>query len=281
VLRSVSEAIPAIVGADGLYRFVNSTFERWIGMSRDQIIGRGIRDVLGQAEHERSLPWIEQAMAGKPVNFEREYAGRKSTRHLAVSYFPLQTDDGSPDGFVSVAQDITTHRQEALRLLRLSQRDALTGLLNRAGFEAEVEHQVSANGGAALALLYIDLDRFKQVNDQHGHAVGDQVLQVFSQRLQGLVRLTDTVARLGGDEFTVVLSGLRKPAHANAVADKILAAAHAPFELGTLLVRIGASVGVALGAGAGEDWRTLLARGDAMLYRAKQAGRGRRMGESG
>jgi diguanylate cyclase (GGDEF)-like protein/PAS domain S-box-containing protein len=276
-LRSVTEAIPAIVavvGTDGRYRFVNSAFERWRGLPREQIVGRSLLEVLGHEDHLRSQPWIDRVLAGETVSFERSYA----QRHLALTYIPLRLDDGRIDGFVGVGQDITQHKQEEMRLLQLSQRDPLTGLLNRAGFEEHLAASIASGGGPQLALLYIDLDHFKPVNDTHGHPVGDRLLQAFAQRLRTLVRPTDAVARLGGDEFTVVLSGVREALHAQRIADKVIAAAAAPFEVDTLQLRIGASVGVAIGVDAQNDWRELVARADTLLYRAKQSGRGRQAG---
>ena len=281
-LRSVTEAIPAtvaVVGVDGRYRFVNSGFERWSGSHRGSIVGRTLQEVLGRTEHERSRPWIERVLAGETVNFEKEYTGRTVARHLAISYVPLWLDSGEVDGFIAVAQDITLHKQEEVRLLHLTQRDTLTGLLNRAGFEQYLESKLREEGSAqTLALLYVDLDHFKPVNDTHGHPVGDEVLRLFAERLLNTVRPTDAVARLGGDEFAIALAGVREGANANAVADKVIAAAQAPFEVGPLVVSIGASVGVAFGADSAVGWRDLVARADAMLYRAKAAGRGQHAG---
>jgi len=282
-LRSVTEAIPAIiavVGADGRYRFVNSAFERWCGARRESIVGRTLPEVLGRSDHERTRPWVEQALAGETVSFERDYPGRGSATHLALSYIPLRLEDGSVDGFVGVAQDISQHRQEEVRLLQLTQRDALTGLLNRAGFEAVLDQRLKEGIGETLALLYIDLDHFKPVNDQHGHPVGDQLLQQFAQRLLRVVRPTDAVARLGGDEFAIVLTGVREPDHAQRVADKVVAAASQPFEVGALRLSVGTSVGVAFRADPATGWRDLVARADTMLYRAKEGGRGRHSGAS-
>ena len=282
-LRSITETIPAIVavvGADGRYRFVNSGFERWCGAPRDSIVGRSLTEVLGRTEYERSRPWVERALKGETVKFEKDYPGRSSARHLAITYIPLWLDNGEVDGFVGVAQDITLHKQEELRLLQLTQQDPLTGLLNRSGFEQYLESRLSEGGGPSLALLCIDLDHFKPVNDRYGHPAGDRVLQLFAQRLRALVRPTDAVARLGGDEFAVVLPGLREGGNARSVADKIIAAASAPFELGSLRIGVGASVGVAYGADPAAGWRDLLTRADAMLYRAKESGRGRQAGVS-
>ena len=186
--------------------------------------------------------------------------------------------NGGVDGFVGMAQDITQHRQEEVRLLQLTQRDALTGLLNRAGFEEHLKRSVHDGGIASLALLYIDLDHFKRINDEYGHPMGDQVLQQFAQRLGRLVRPTDAVSRLGGDEFAIVLAGIHEIGNARTVADKVIDAAHIPFDIGALRLSIGASIGVAFGAEAGDGWRALIERADANLYRAKAAGRGRQAG---
>lgn len=281
-LRSVTEAIPAlvaVVGADGRYRFVNSAFERWSGRPREALIGCTMAQVLGPREHQRSLPWIERALAGETVSFEKEFGPHDAVQHLSISYIPLIVENGEVDGFVAVAFDITQHKQEEGRLLELAERDPLTGLMNRAGFERFTETRLAqARPGHMLALIYVDLDHFKPVNDRHGHAVGDVLLQQFAQRMSAVVRPSDAVARLGGDEFAIALIGVRERRHAEAVAAKLIAAASAPFEVDGLQLRIGASAGVAFAGDAGFDLRQLIAEADARLYEAKAAGRGRHVG---
>lgn len=278
-LSAVIESIPAnvsIVDRNGHVRFVNSSFERWCGTTRDQLVGTPLVQVLGHEDYERSRPWIERVTAGETVSFEKAYPTRRDGAHMAVTYVPLWGEDEQTDGFVQIAQDISQHRFEEGRLLQLSQRDPLTGLLNRSGFEGYMDRQVTAGEGETLAMLCIDLDRFKPVNDLWGHAAGDKLLQQFAQRLGALVRPADAVARLGGDEFAVVLAGITDPRHASAVADKMIAAASQPFEVNSVELTIGASVGVAWGVKPGEPWSALVEAADAMLYKAKGAGRGRR-----
>jgi diguanylate cyclase (GGDEF)-like protein/PAS domain S-box-containing protein len=281
-LRSVADAMPAIVSVldeQGRYRFVNAAFERWYGQPAANALGLDAREVLGEAEYARRAPWIERALAGETVTFDLAYPG--SATHQAISYIPLRLPDGRTEGMVVVGQDVTGHKREAARLLQLAQHDPLTGLLNRAGFEQALQSMRDMAEGRGVALLYIDMDRFKPVNDRHGHAVGAQLLKIFAQRLLGLVRPTDAVARLGGDEFGVALIGLRDPSNADFVADKLLAAAHEPFIIERLRLQVGASVGVAYAAQAPDDWQALLAIADAQLLRAKAGGRGRRLSTAG
>jgi diguanylate cyclase (GGDEF)-like protein/PAS domain S-box-containing protein len=281
-LRSVAEAIPAgvaVVSADARYRFVNNAFERWCGKPRADILGRTAPEVLGEAEFRRRWPWAQRALAGEAVTFTLDYPGIEGNAYLSLNYVPLHLDSGAVDGFVVVTQDVTGHKREEVRLLELARRDPLTGLLNRAGLEQHLERDVLADGGSSIAVLYIDLDHFKPVNDRHGHPAGDQLLMLFAQRLRKLVRPIDAVARLGGDEFAIVLLGIQEPSRAQLVADKVLAAAHEPFHVGTQMLRIGASVGVAHGVDKSHGWRELIGRADAQLLIAKAAGRGRLMVE--
>jgi len=277
ILRLVTEAIPAtvvVVGADGRYHFANGAFERYCGLPRDQIIGHTAVQVLGAAEVARRRPYMQRAFAGESVTFELDYATPEGTTWLELSCIPLRLAGHGVDGFVGIAQDITAQRREQDRLTALSQRDPLTGLLNRAGFEQFLERQVEAGLGATLGLLYIDLDRFKPVNDQHGHGVGDRLLQAVARRLTALVRPTDAVARLGGDEFVILLCNAGALAHSDAVADKVVAAIGEPFDVDAQVLRIGASVGVAFGVAPAADRGELIRRADAALYRAKASGRG-------
>lgn len=277
ILKAVSEAIPAtvvVVDAEGRYRFANRAFERYVGLNRDQILGRRAIDVLGAEEVARRKPYMAQAYSGNAVEFTLDYPSDKGTRWFALSCVPLKVD-GVVDGFVGIGQDVTQQHLEHARLSHLAETDPLTGLLNRAGFERGVEMLMHADAPAPLALLYIDLDHFKPVNDRYGHPVGDRLLQLFAERLKHSVRTTDIVARLGGDEFAVLLPGVTDKAQALIVADKVLAAAGQAFAIDGRSLAVSASIGIAIGLQPQLGWRELVARADANLYRAKAAGRGR------
>jgi len=277
-LSLVAESIPstvAIVGVSGTYTFVNGAFSRACGRPRDQIIGLTAREVLGEAEFERRWPWMQRAFAGESVMFELDYQRREGTRYWSISYIPLLNGDGMNDGFVVVTNDVTSQRLESQRLVELSQRDPMTQLLNRAGLEVFLQAAVTDGRSEAMAILYVDLDNFKPVNDNYGHAAGDEVLRLFAKRLLSLVRPSDAVARLGGDEFAIALVALPGEETADLVAAKVLAAAQEAFRVGNHAIRVGASVGVAFGVDPTSGWMELVERADEMLLTAKAAGKGR------
>ena len=170
--------------------------------------------------------------------------------------------------------DITERKRVEAALQQVAQYDSLTGAANRALLEDRLR-QASARSrrdATAVAVLYVDVDRFKEVNDTLGHAAGDALLREKTARLRGCMRESDTVARIGGDEFVVLLEGLKSPADAERVAEKIVAAAREPFAVDGRALRSSVSVGVAFGRG---EWSAeeLVRRADSALYAAKQAGR--------
>ncbi len=276
-LNAVIESIPAMVAVVDpqlRYRLVNQAYERWLARPRTEIVDHTVQDCMSGREYEDALPFVQRALAGETVTYSL-YLPAAQTKHVGVTLVPLRLEDGSSTGFICIAQDATAQREEQDRLLLLSERDPLTALLNRAGFERFLTIKVEHGDGYACGLLYIDLDRFKPINDAHGHAVGDEVLREFASRIRTAVRPSDAVARLGGDEFAVVLSGLREPEDAAVVAQKIVELARLPFVVGEQVLLLSASVGVAVNADVEGGWQGLVRRADALLYKAKHAGRAR------
>jgi diguanylate cyclase (GGDEF)-like protein len=156
----------------------------------------------------------------------------------------------------------------------LARLDPLTGLPNRLLFRDRLAQAVQriGRGDYGVALIFIDLDGFKAVNDRYGHAAGDRLLELVAGRLRGVARRTDTVARLGGDEFTIILEGVRHPDDAARVAEQALLSLRRPFELGGIAIGLGASLGVAFALDAAELPDLLTRRADAAMYRAKARG---------
>jgi len=161
-------------------------------------------------------------------------------------------------------------------VVRSSQRDALTDTPNRALMRDRLECAIAMarRHRTRIAMVFLDLDHFKQINDTLGHAVGDQVLQLVARRLESVVRDSDTVSRHGGDEFLVLLTGISRASDAAQIADKIIAALSAPSRVGGHVLRLSASVGVTIYPEDGEDAATLINRADAAMYRSKRSGLG-------
>jgi diguanylate cyclase (GGDEF)-like protein/PAS domain S-box-containing protein len=194
------------------------------------------------------------------ANTELEQRVQERTRELHEANHSLQAE---------IAERIRVQEE----LAHLAEHDALTGLPNRRLFEHRLT--IAAAGDKGFALLYLDLDGFKAVNDTHGHDVGDWLLRSVARRLESCVREGDTVARLGGDEFAIVLESANEPEDALVVAQRIIAHISEPYHgLGEIRLRIGVSVGVALHPRAGWALDDLLQAADAAMYSAKRAGRG-------
>jgi diguanylate cyclase (GGDEF)-like protein/PAS domain S-box-containing protein len=277
VLKVVASTLPVLVAVadrQQRYLFANDAFARWVGRSQDRLVGRSAREVLGEAEYARRQGYIEAALSGQRVMFEAHSDG---SQYFETTYIPFRNAEGEVAGLVALSQDVTAHKQRHQKLLDASQTDVLTGALNRAGFDLRVGEALerARDGGHDVALLFIDLDRFKPVNDEHGHATGDALLEGVAQRLQRVLRPSDMLARLGGDEFAVVLPEVKDDDAARTVARKIVATLGEPFEVEGKRLSIGASVGVALSAHGGDTVAALTQRADGALYQAKRAGRGR------
>ena len=197
-------------------------------------------------------------------------------RTLSVSGEPIFSSTGEFVGYRGTSKDITERRQYEERIERMAQYDSLTELPNRALFYDRLQHAIALaqRERGELALLYLDLDGFKQINDTLGHHAGDQLLQQVAGRIQGALRKSDTVARLGGDEFAILLPNPGSPEDSEKVARKIIESLRQPFTLEGInpAATIGASIGVALFPGDGETDDVLLKAADTAMYRAKQSG---------
>jgi diguanylate cyclase (GGDEF)-like protein len=177
----------------------------------------------------------------------------------------------------ALGQELEIERRRKLegQLRYLAQFDPLTGLPNRALFTDRLSQAIINNrrSGKQMAILYMDIDHFKNINDKYGHAEGDALLKSFSERISGVLRKGDTLARLGGDEFVIIAENLHGPADAEHIASKVLAALHQPFTLPTIEIKIGASIGVAISTQAEINGDDIVGRADEALYEVKRAGR--------
>jgi len=193
---------------------------------------------------------------------------------VAISGEPVFAQDGAFLGYRGVGLDITKQKLIEANISRLARFDSLTGLHNRPAFFERLDHAIAVarRHGRAIALLFLDLDRFKDVNDAFGHLSGDEVLKALARRLTKTVRDSDTLARLGGDEFIVLAEDVTNQVDVNEFGLRLLQALSEPVVLHGQECRLGASIGVALFPDDGEDATTLLKNADAAMYRAKESG---------
>ncbi len=198
--------------------------------------------------------------------------GRSIDRYTVTLYSPSRAYLGRAWFF----RDITERKRVEALALRMARYDVLTGLANRAVFVEMLQHEIAAakRGEKSFAVLYLDLDHFKDVNDTLGHPVGDELLKVVAERLRANTRETDTVARFGGDEFAIIVADIRDPADAARLADKLILGFAMPFSVQGSDIHTAASIGIATYGSEASDAETLLSHADVALYRAKSEARG-------
>ena len=276
--RTVAETAPCAIFIYQGTRFVyaNPAMSRISGYDRGRILAMDFWDLVHPEDRQEVRDRGLARQRGEPVPSRYEF--RIVRRDGAVRWVDLSAGTvehaGRPAG-LGVAFDITERRQAEEQVHALAYHDVLTGLPNRLlfGDRLQVATAQAHRGGGRLAVLFLDLDRFKVINDSLGHGVGDRVLQGVAERLQGCVREGDTVARLGGDEFTVILPGIRRAVDAVRAAEKVREALRQPFRLDGCDLFVTASVGVSVYPEDGTDAETLLRNADSAMYRAKEQGR--------
>ncbi|MGN6527789.1 MAG: diguanylate cyclase domain-containing protein [Burkholderiaceae bacterium] len=278
-LRTVTDNLPVLISyvdRDERYQFANGTYREWIGQAPEQIVGRTMADVLGPEVHGARQALVRRALAGEHVEFDIETSMMGIHRHLHTLYLPDTGADGVTAGFYVLVSDVSAMKQAEKRLALQARTDALTRLPNRHAFDERLAEALarSRRNEQPVGLFFLDIDRFKSINDTLGHAAGDQVLSVFAQRLRASVREVDTVARLAGDEFVVILEGLHTPFEPQAIARKILGAMAQPLVVDGRELLTTASIGIAYQVDGRAQPDELLARADEALYAAKAAGRG-------
>jgi diguanylate cyclase (GGDEF)-like protein/PAS domain S-box-containing protein len=279
-LRLFADNVPAMAvsfDANLRCRFANKRYADFFGVAAADIVGKHLREIAGEDIYGAIEDHYVQALRGHPVTYQRTRTlANGESRYLEFSILPHVGNHGEVLGCFAVATDITEHVQAEERIQRVAHHDSLTGLPNRLLFNDRLTHAISLakRDARQFALLYLDLDKFKQVNDNLGHAAGDELLQAVAARIRHQVRESDTVARVGGDEFTVILPDIARLEEAEAVARKIIAAVAMPFQLGTPKQRvdIGASIGIAVYPANARDADPLVTAADAAMYSAKQAG---------
>ncbi|MFJ4346612.1 diguanylate cyclase domain-containing protein [Pseudomonas sp. NPDC089401] len=276
-LQAIADNIPVLIaqiGPDLEYRFNNAVYRQIFGVEPIELKGRKVSDVLPADVYRQLLPCFQRALAGERVEADNVRYSPDDSRIWHASYVP-DVRHGKVEGFFVMSLDVTERKRKEKTLLDQATLDALTGLPNRVALHQELGYSLQQR--APFALFFIDLDGFKQVNDQHGHEAGDAVLQAAAGRMLAIMRADDMVARLAGDEFVVVAQAVASQASAQDIARKLCDVLSAPVVVEGAQVTVGASIGVYLNP-TGHDPQTVddvLALADKAMYEAKRGGRNR------
>ena len=258
---------------------VNGTFSEVTGFSREEAIGQ-TAGLLKSGHHDAAF-YEEMWQTIRADGFWRgEVWNRKKSGEIFVELLTISTvrdRNGDISHFVSIFSDITLIKEHQQRLEHLAHFDALTQLPNRMllGDRMQLAMAQTERSGKSLGVCYLDLDGFKPVNDTYGHAIGDRLLVEVAQRLKACVRAGDTVSRLGGDEFVLLFSGLDNIHECDHAMARVIATLAHPFQIGSHVITISASIGVTLFPEDASDPDTLLRHADQAMYAAKQSGRNR------
>jgi diguanylate cyclase (GGDEF)-like protein/PAS domain S-box-containing protein len=282
-LRLLIDSVPAMsIAYDENLRcvFANRRFAEFFGMTATSIVGKHLREVIGEEAYLEVKVHFDRVLAGHQTGYERiRRLPDGQCVHLGVELIPDIREDGRVRGLFAVTSDITEHKREQERIRYLAQHDSLTGLPNRMLFYDRLAQAMRSakRNRDSVALLYVDLDAFKAVNDNLGHDAGDALLVSVARRLRDVVRDSDTIARLGGDEFTVILPGIRSRADVEAIARATVSAFSTPLHLDDLDrdIAVGVSVGMAIYPNDAEDADALVRAADTSMYKAKKSRGGR------
>ena len=279
-LKSIGDAVVS-TDVDGSVTYLNKAAQELTGWD-DEAIGQPVADVFHvlDAQTREVIPGlVERSMQSDvslrlPANsvlVQRD--GREADIEDSIS--PIHDREGRLTGVVIVFRDVTESHRMSRRISHLAQHDGLTDLPNRVVFGTQLAGaiELARRRGGQLAVLFLDLDNFKHINDSLGHAVGDEMLKVLAKRMGACVRTSDMVCRLGGDEFVALLPDIRHPEDAVRVAEHMLAEVRLPFLFDGHDLHISVSIGISVFPGDGGDAETLMSNADTAMYHAKASGR--------
>lgn len=270
--RLVTDALPVLIAYidnQFYFRFNNHAYEEWFKKPLKEINSRPIKDVLGETAFMAFLENHQKLATEKQVNYETTmYFHDDQERYVSVTLIPHMLQN-EMQGVFSLISDMTP------RINYLATHDALTSLPNRSLFNARLAHALkhAQRHGTQVALLFLDLDHFKKVNDTLGHDVGDQLLMKVVERLQACIREHDTLARIGGDEFTIILPDITDLDSVAGTAKDLCDSLSAAFKINERGLFITTSIGISLYPNDGDNMQTLLKNADMAMYRAKERGR--------
>lgn len=283
--QALLHALPAaVIGTDraGLVRYMNPRAALLSGWTLEQALGKPIADLLAVYQDGAALdPGLQLRECVQRAEVLEAARGavllrRSDGKRIDVQYSCAPHGDARDGGALLLLHDVSARRGAEAQLEFIAHHDALTGLPNRLHFQIRFEHGIAyaRRHRGLLAVLFVDIDRFKAINDSLGHDVGDQVLVEFARRVGQCVRKVDTVARQGGDEFIILLTEMHAPQDADRVAEKIVGAIAAPFIVGEYSLAVAASVGLAIYPDDDDELHALIEKADLAMYAAKRAAPG-------
>lgn len=278
IIETVSDAI-ITTSSSGLIETFNPASSLIFGYSYDEVIGQNVSVIMPEVDKSQHDQYLEKSLAEKSVKLfgvTRELVGlRKNGQEFPISLTLNKMQIGDKTKFAGVIRDITDRKQVEEKIRLLAMTDPLTGLANRNQFNRRFEDAMAfaRRQNNEMALLMIDLDKFKPINDTFGHPVGDALLVEVASILNNICRDTDTVARLGGDEFAVICSLIKNSVDVETPAARLVEKIQQPINIDGNEVQIGTSIGISIYPKDGEDIETLIRNADLALYRAKESGR--------
>jgi diguanylate cyclase (GGDEF)-like protein/PAS domain S-box-containing protein len=270
----------AMIGLDQRLMAVNPAFCRMFGYTAAELVGRTTGAFSFQEDRALVQSAFRQLASGtvQTVQLEKRYRHREGgTIWCEVNLASVRDDDGAPRYVLAQLQDVTARKELEAQLTHQALHDSLTGLPNRTLLLDRLDHAnaVARRHGGTVAVLFLDLDNFKLINDSMGHAAGDVLLLRVAQRVRACVREDDTVARFGGDEYVIVLNQIYDATEALEVAQRITAALQAPLNVHGRDIIMSVSIGIALSVAGSVDRNELLRNADIAMYRAKSSGKAR------
>jgi len=278
VLENANESV-SVTDADNRIVFVNPAFEEFTGYKQDEIVGKR-PGFMRSGRHDKEFYEDIRLAIQEHGTWQGEISYRRKNGEFYVAWGSITAihhDDGSISNQICIAHDITSRKENEERIWRQANYDALTQLPNRSLFRERLTSAIdhSRHDDSSFSLIYLDLDGFKPVNDDHGHATGDELLRIVGERLKECVRVNDTVARLGGDEFAIICVGIDAKEKTQKVAEKILVSLSVPFEINGVTLHINGSLGIAFYDDPIETADIIVNRADKAMYASKKAGKNR------
>lgn len=266
-----------VLDSEGNFTSVNRSAAEMTGYSNEEVLNATRGDFILPEDREKTRRHFEEAIGGEPQNFEAAIKTKDGRPlDLNITYMPIVVEE-EIRGVYGIGKDITERKALERELERRATSDDLTGLSNRNLFTERLKRALARTSrhGSSLAVLFLDLDNFKYVNDSLGHEVGDKLLCKVADRVQNSLRDTDTAARIGGDEFAALLENVEDESGAVRVAQRISDRLETPFHINGRELRMTFSIGIALGVSGKEDPGDLLRNADTAMYRAKENGKNR------